>query len=1071
MARATADRMAEAKVPRRLLGFTGKGLLPPNWCQITQSKYLGFRPAATVSVPDFCGRLWTHLSLRWLLPLQLQSYFAACEDETPAIRNHDKVLQRLCEHLDHALLYGLQDLSSGYWVLVVHFTRREAVKQIEVLQHVATNLGRSRAWLYLALNENSLESYLRLFQENLGLLHKYYVKNALVCSHDHLTLFLTLVSGLEFIRFDLDLDAPYLDLAPYMPDYYKPQHLLDFEDRLPSSAHGSDSLSLNSFNSVTSTNLEWDDSAIAPSSEDYDFGDVFPAVPSVPSTDWEDGDLTDTVSGPRSTASDLTSSKASTKSPAQRHNPFNGEQAEAVSSSDTTPVHTSSQGAEPHPPELLDAGTELEVIRVTKKKKTGKKKKTRSDEEASPLRPAPAQLTVPGGGMATAGPGLGRGSPDTTLASPQEKGEAPSSAAESSERSEPSQMGLLIPEMKDTSMERVGQPLSKVIDQLNGQLDPRTWCSHVEPPDQPFRTGSPGDTPERPPFCDFSEGLPAPMDFYRFTVESPSTVTSGGGDHDPAGPSQPLHVPGGPAAAGQEEEGGGGGEGQAPPPLGATLGEAQDQQGTWPQGPRCPQVTEGPWADRSGDPQAFCHSSEGPAQPCPTHAEALGGKDGQGSPSEVPRGSGVDNNHLLLLMIHVFRENEEQLFKMIRMSTGHMEGTLQLLYVLLTDCYVYLLRKGATEKPYLVEEAVSYNELDYVSVGLDQQAVRLVCTNRRKQFLLDTADAALAEFFLASLKSAMIKGCREPPYPSILTDATMEKLALAKFVAQESKCEAAAVTVRFYGLVHWEDPTDESLGPVPCHCSPPEGAITKEGMLHYKAGTSYLGKELWKTCFVVLSNGILYQYPDRTDVIPLLSVNMGGEQCGGCRRSNTTDRPHAFQVILADRPCLELSAESEAEMADWMQHLCQAVSKGVIPQGVPPSPCIPCCLVITDDRLFTCHEDCQTSFFRSLGTAALADISAVSTEPGREYCVLEFSRDGQQPLPPWVIYLSCTSELDRFLSALNSGWRTIYQVELPHKAIQEASNKKFEDALSLIHSAWQRSDSLCRGRASRDPWC
>lgn len=45
---------------------------------------------------------------------------------------------------------------------------------------------------------------------------------------------------------------------------------------------------------------------------------------------------------------------------------------------------------------------------------------------------------------------------------------------------------------------------------------------------------------------------------------------------------------------------------------------------------------------------------------------------------------------------------------------------------------------------------------------------------------------------------------------------------------------------------------DESLGPIPCHCSPPEGVITKEGMLHYKAGTSYLGKEHWKTCFVVL---------------------------------------------------------------------------------------------------------------------------------------------------------------------------------------------------------------------------
>ena len=35
----------------------------------------------------------------------------------------------------------------------------------------------------------------------------------------------------------------------------------------------------------------------------------------------------------------------------------------------------------------------------------------------------------------------------------------------------------------------------------------------------------------------------------------------------------------------------------------------------------------------------------------------------------------------------------------------------------------------------------------------------------------------------------MINGCREPPYPSVLTDATMEKLALTKFVCQETHCE------------------------------------------------------------------------------------------------------------------------------------------------------------------------------------------------------------------------------------------------------------------------------------------
>lgn len=190
---------------------------------------------------------------------------------------------------------------------------------------------------------------------------------------------------------------------------------------------------------------------------------------------------------------------------------------------------------------------------------------------------------------------------------------------------------------------------------------------------------------------------------------------------------------------------------------------------------------------------------------------------------------------------------------------------------------------------------------------------------------------------------------------------------------------------------------------------------------------------------------------------PSSPLSPSGEQCGGCRRSNTTDRPHSFQVILTDRPSLELSAENEEDMADWMQYFCQAVSKGVswgqapargcidpllrlghspagtelpkgagmeqavfsqagraspwgtpriwgslvpdfnppfpcpvqvIPQGVAPTPCVPCCLVLTDEKVFTCHEDCQTSFFRSLGTAELTDITAVSTEAGKEYCIL-----------------------------------------------------------------------------------
>ncbi|KAM4737517.1 pleckstrin homology domain-containing family M member 2 isoform 2-T2 [Anableps anableps] len=973
---------------------------------------------------------------------KLQSYFAACEDETPAIRNHDRVLQRLCEHLDHALLYGLQDISSGYWVLVVHFTRREAVRQIDELQHIATNLGRSRAWLYLALSESSLESYLRLFQENQGLLQKYYFKNALVCSHDHLTLFLTLVSGLEFIRFDLELDVPYLDVAPYMPEYYKPHNLLDFEERLPSS----DSLSLHSFTSLTSTNLEWDDSAIAPSSEE--------------------GDLTDQASCPQSTGSDpqtvisdtvvitgtavgKVAAHLSPHSPTSRHNPFN-EDSDTNTSADVTPVHVASRRNTTGDEAEINSN-ELEVIRMAKRKKSAKKRRGRgSTDSSSSIHTSLSSEHVEMNHSTSEDVD----SINSTLVLPDSEGEQSRSRVGSAIVEEGGdEEGLLrLPEMTDTSMDTVGQPLRDVMERLNGswthpeEQEKKTNQScdqSSEPPaQQPFRNDSEGKPPDPAPGetfdssladrSDFLQTSPVSADLCCFATNSPDSADTSGGHNDSTEQSQLQTLSG----SLEDEE-----EAETPAGSKPHMKEEESVQG-----------------DLEG-PTSVARETE--------QQEKL-------SPSEIshPAEFKVDNNHLLLLMIHVFRENEEQLFRMLRMSTGHMEGDLQPLYLLLTDCYIYLLRKGAAEKPYTVEDAVSYNELDYLSVGLDQQTVTLVCTNRRRKFLLDTADGSLTIWFLSVLKSAMVHGCREPPYPAVLTDATMEKLALNKFVSQECHCEVSEVSIQLYSLVHWEDPMDMTMSP---QGGTPTSAVPssiKEGSLQYKSGTTYLGKELWKSCYVILSNGILYVYAERTDVTPLLSVTMGGEHCGGCRRSNSTERPHAFQVILTERPPLVFSANNEQDMAEWMQVLCQSVSKGVIPQGVAPTPCIPCCLVLTDKKLLTCHQDCQTSFFRSLGSADICDVTTVSLEPNKEYCVIEFAADRTQFLPPWVLYFSGCEERDRLLKALDTTWKHIFQVDLPHRDLLDPLvQKRCGEALELMKSAWQRADSLARGRAQREPWC
>lgn len=71
-----------------------------------------------------------------------------------------------------------------------------------------------------------------------------------------------------------------------------------------------------------------------------------------------------------------------------------------------------------------------------------------------------------------------------------------------------------------------------------------------------------------------------------------------------------------------------------------------------------------------------------------------------------------------------------------------------------------------------------------------------------------------------------------------------------------------------------------------------------------------------------------------------------------------------------------------------MVHKLQLFHLQVIPQGVAPMPCIPCCLVVTDRKLLTCHQDCQTSFFRSLGSVDICDITAVMVEANKQYCVI-----------------------------------------------------------------------------------
>jgi hypothetical protein len=98
--------------------------------------------------------------------------------------NSDYQVHELCQNLDFLFLFGLIKPDEAYWKLLLEFTHKNFIKDIEILLNVATNFGKSRAWIYHALNENLMESYLRHISNDKKLISKYYLKDCSIIADD-----------------------------------------------------------------------------------------------------------------------------------------------------------------------------------------------------------------------------------------------------------------------------------------------------------------------------------------------------------------------------------------------------------------------------------------------------------------------------------------------------------------------------------------------------------------------------------------------------------------------------------------------------------------------------------------------------------------------------------------------------------------------------------------------------------------------------------------------------------------------------------------------------------------------
>lgn len=131
-------------------------------------------------------------------------------------------VQRLCGAIELILRHGLASSwrngftsSPSFFPVASRISRKDVVQDIKALSHCTTDHARARAWIRLAVNEQSLESYVSSLAQDQDVLNMFYDISAVVRDPEMITELLGLLAGMSFtMNFDLPLDDPSLGYEP-----------------------------------------------------------------------------------------------------------------------------------------------------------------------------------------------------------------------------------------------------------------------------------------------------------------------------------------------------------------------------------------------------------------------------------------------------------------------------------------------------------------------------------------------------------------------------------------------------------------------------------------------------------------------------------------------------------------------------------------------------------------------------------------------------------------------------------------------------------------------------------------
>lgn len=140
----------------------------------------------------------------------------------------NEVTIALCTTLEALFLHGLKETilskvsamasdiinkpECNFWSVALIFSHQEIISNINRLKLITNDIGRCRAWLRIAINDNLLVSYLSMMSAEPKSLVAFYNKTALLRDVEKLDIVISLLTGIMQYEFDLVVNSSLLNV-------------------------------------------------------------------------------------------------------------------------------------------------------------------------------------------------------------------------------------------------------------------------------------------------------------------------------------------------------------------------------------------------------------------------------------------------------------------------------------------------------------------------------------------------------------------------------------------------------------------------------------------------------------------------------------------------------------------------------------------------------------------------------------------------------------------------------------------------------------------------------------------